>query len=87
MTEIQGSGIRAQRGDQPEMGSGSQGPDERVLELEAENARLKSLIGELLVANQLLREDRSQGTTTSHGTGVALNSSRHSSDSSRSGSR
>jgi hypothetical protein len=31
-------------------------PAERVLELEAENARLKSLIGELLVANQLLRE-------------------------------
>jgi len=27
-----------------------------VRELEADNARLKSLIGELLVANQLLRE-------------------------------
>jgi len=32
---------------------------ERVLELEAENAQLKSLIGELLVANQLLREAKS----------------------------
>ncbi len=31
---------------------------ERVRELEAENARLKSLIGELLVANQLLREGK-----------------------------
>jgi len=29
---------------------------DRVRELEADNARLKSLIGELLVANQLLRE-------------------------------
>lgn len=28
----------------------------RVRELETENARLKSLVGELLVANQLLRE-------------------------------
>jgi len=36
-------------------------PAERVLELEAENARLKSLIGELLVANQLLREGRQHG--------------------------
>lgn len=34
---------------------------ERVGELEAENARLKSLIGELLVANQLLREGRQHG--------------------------
>ena len=34
---------------------------ERVLELEAENARLKSLIGELLVANQLLREGGQHG--------------------------
>jgi hypothetical protein len=34
---------------------------ERVRELEAENARLKSLIGELLVANQLLREGRQHG--------------------------
>jgi hypothetical protein len=31
---------------------------DRMRELEAENARLKSLIGELLVTNQLLREDR-----------------------------
>jgi hypothetical protein len=34
---------------------------ERVRELEAENARLKSLIGELLVANQLLREASQHG--------------------------
>ncbi len=34
---------------------------ERVRELEAENARLKSLIGELLVANQLLREGGQHG--------------------------
>ena len=33
---------------------------ERVRELEAENTRLKSLVGELLVANQLLRECRDQ---------------------------
>jgi hypothetical protein len=33
--------------------------ESRVRELEAENARLKSLVGELLVANQLLREQRS----------------------------
>jgi len=32
-----------------------------VVELETENARLKSLIGELLVANQLLREGRQHG--------------------------
>lgn len=31
-------------------------PAARLLELEAENARLKSLVGELLVTNQLLRE-------------------------------
>lgn len=35
-------------------------PAARLLELEAENARLKSLVGELLVANQLLRECREQ---------------------------
>ena len=29
---------------------------ERVLELETENARLKGLVAELLVTNQLLRE-------------------------------
>jgi len=34
---------------------------ERVRELEAENVRLKSLIGELLVTNQQLREAKSQG--------------------------
>ena len=36
--------------------------DEQIRELEAENARLKSLVGELLVANQLLRECRDQRT-------------------------
>lgn len=30
--------------------------DARLLELEAENARLRSLVGELLVRNQQLRE-------------------------------
>jgi len=35
----------------------------RMGELETENARLKSLVGELLVANQLLREKcREQGS-------------------------
>jgi len=37
-------------------------PAVRLRELEAENARLKSLVGELLVANQLLRERRELGT-------------------------
>jgi hypothetical protein len=32
----------------------------RMRELEIENARLKSLVGELLVANQMLRERRDQ---------------------------
>jgi len=40
-----------------------QGTEERVHELETENARLKSLVGELLVANQVLREKcREQGS-------------------------
>ena len=34
--------------------------DEQMRELEAENARLKSLVGELLVTNQLLRECKEQ---------------------------
>lgn len=37
-----------------------QAAEERVRELEAENARLKSLVGELLVTNQLLRECRDE---------------------------
>jgi hypothetical protein len=37
---------------------GDQPSGDRLRELEAENARLKSLVGELLVTNQLLREDR-----------------------------
>jgi hypothetical protein len=32
--------------------------EDRMRELEAENSRLKSLVGELLIVNQLLREDR-----------------------------
>jgi hypothetical protein len=38
----------------------TQSAAERMQELEAENARLKSLVGELLVANQVLREVRDQ---------------------------
>lgn len=38
---------------------------DRVRELEAENARLKSLVGELLVTNQLLRECREQTARSS----------------------
>lgn len=34
--------------------------NDRVRELEAENARLKRLVGELLVTNQLLRECQEQ---------------------------
>jgi hypothetical protein len=33
-----------------------QNSEDRLRELETENARLKSLVGELLVTNQLLRE-------------------------------
>lgn len=38
-------------------------PEDRVRELESENARLRLLVGELLVANQRLREEgrRSHG--------------------------
>lgn len=44
MTEPQRSAISAQR------------MEDHVREVEAENARLKTLVGELLVSNQLLRE-------------------------------
>lgn len=66
MTEIQGLGGRvesvegrplAAQGDEP----ASFQLSERLRELEAENVRLKSLIGELLVTNQVLREAKSQG--------------------------
>lgn len=40
---------------------------ERVQELEMENARLKSLVGELLVANQLLREKCREQSSGPHG--------------------
>jgi hypothetical protein len=36
--------------------------DERLLELEAENTRLKSLVAELLVTNQVLRESKDGGS-------------------------
>jgi len=53
---MQGTAFSVQGAERREVGSRSHGAEERVLELEAENARLKSLVGELLVANQLLRE-------------------------------
>ncbi len=64
--EGQGSGIREQGTEDMALAVQSDEPtsfrlSERVRELEAENARLKSLIGELLVANQLLREGRQHG--------------------------
>ena len=37
---------------------------ERLQELETENARLKTLVGELLVTNQLLRERVAQVAAT-----------------------
>jgi hypothetical protein len=46
--------------EQPGSAISVRGTNERVRELEAENARLKSLVGELLVTNQLLREYRDQ---------------------------
>ncbi len=39
----------------------------RVQELETENARLKSLVGELLVANQVLREKYWEQSSASRG--------------------
>jgi hypothetical protein len=42
-------------------------PD-RVRELEAENTRLRCLVGELLVTNQLLRECREQAARSSKAT-------------------
>jgi hypothetical protein len=64
--ERQGTGIREQGTEGGALAVQSDEPTsfrlaERVRELEAENARLKSLIGELLVANQLLREGRQHG--------------------------
>jgi hypothetical protein len=53
---MQGAAFSVQGAEMREAGSRSHGAEERVLELETENARLKSLVGELLVANQLLRE-------------------------------
>ena len=64
--ERQRTGLRAQGSEGGAVALQSDEPTsfrlaERVVELEAENARLKSLIGELLVANQLLREGRQHG--------------------------
>ena len=64
--ERQGTGLREQGSEGRAVAVQSDEPTsfrlaERVRELEAENARLKSLIGELLVANQLLREGRQHG--------------------------
>lgn len=57
MTERQGSGIREQGSDTHPIGPESHLPlaSDRMRELEVENARLKTLVGELLVENQLLR--------------------------------
>jgi hypothetical protein len=64
--EGQGTGFREQGTEDRALAVQSDEPTsfrlaERVVELETENARLKSLIGELLVANQLLREGRQHG--------------------------
>ena len=58
MNERQRTAIREQcvEGGEVDLALYAEGP--RVQELEAENARLKSLVGELLVTNQLLREGR-----------------------------
>jgi len=44
----------------------------RVQELENENARLKSLVGELLVANQLLRESAGSRAQRRENSGVDI---------------
>jgi hypothetical protein len=61
--ERQGAGLRNQGSEGGALAVQSDEPAsfrlaERVRELEAENARLRCLIGELLVANQLLREGK-----------------------------
>ena len=60
MTELQSVRSRVQVVERRGAAIGIQVAEERVRELEAENARLKSLVGELLVTNQLLRECRDQ---------------------------
>ena len=50
---------------QPEHSAiGTHTMEDRLRELEAENVRLLSLVGELLVANQLLRERLVQAAPT-----------------------
>jgi len=62
VTEQQGVGGRVEgvveSATLPRNDSGFLAIQSRLQELEAENARLRSLVGELLVANQLLREHR-----------------------------
>lgn len=60
--ERQGAGGRVEGADTLRVSSEASSAtlSDRVRELEAENVRLKSLIGELLVANQLLREVRKE---------------------------
>jgi len=60
VTELQSVRSRVQVVERRGAAIGIQVAEERVRELEAENARLKSLVGELLVTNQLLRECRDQ---------------------------
>lgn len=65
--EGQGTRLRVQSVERPGAVFSIQGTEERVRELETENARLKSLVGELLVANQLLREKRREQGSGSRG--------------------
>jgi len=53
VTELPGSEFSVQR------------LEDRMRELEAENARLKALVGELLVANQVLREGLGETVSSS----------------------
>jgi hypothetical protein len=58
--EMPGSGLNAQGAERQGAALRAQSAAERMRELETENARLKHLVGELLVANQVLREVRDQ---------------------------
>jgi hypothetical protein len=65
--EEQGTAFRGQGAERPGAMFIVQGTEERVRELETENARLKSLVGELLVANQLLREKCREQSSAARG--------------------